>query len=74
MSMDKSIANGNEKRKKYYDSRAFDHTCRNHGSCSRCNKNRTYSTRKKLIKVMYEIRLTNHIGSKDELDAITETT
>lgn len=49
MSLDKSISSGKEKRKKYRGAKAIDHTCRNHGSCSYCESNRKYSTRKRLI-------------------------
>lgn len=41
MSLEKAIKSGKEKRKVYRDSRRFDHTCRNHGSCSYCEGNRT---------------------------------
>ena len=33
MSLDKAIKNGKEHRKECYGSKAFDCTCRNHGSC-----------------------------------------
>lgn len=46
MSLDKAIAHGKEKRKPYRGSRRFDKTCRNHGSCTYCVDNRTYSNRK----------------------------
>ena len=39
--LDKAIKHGKEKRKEYRDSRRFDCTCRNHGSCSYCRENRT---------------------------------
>ena len=41
MSLDKAIESGKEKRKKYRKSKAFDSTCRNHGSCPWCEGNRT---------------------------------
>lgn len=47
MSLEKAIRHGKEHRKPYYDSRAFDRTCRNHGSCSWCIKNRLYKFRDK---------------------------
>jgi len=46
MSLDKAIKHGKEKRKPYRKSKAFDHTCRNHGSCSYCRDNRLFSTNK----------------------------
>lgn len=46
MSFDKAIKLGKEKRKPYNDSRAFDYTCRNHGTCAWCESNRLYARRK----------------------------
>ena len=40
MSLDKAIKSGKEHRKEYYGSKAFDCTCRNHGSCKWCEENR----------------------------------
>ena len=45
MSMDKAIAHGKEKRKPYRGSRAVDKTCRNHGSCPYCRRNRLHKFR-----------------------------
>ncbi len=47
MSLEKAIRYGKEKRKKYYGSKAFDHTCRNHGSCKWCEGNRSYKNKKR---------------------------
>lgn len=47
MSLEKAIKYGKEKRKKYYGSKAFDHSCRNHGSCKWCEGNRTYKNKKR---------------------------
>lgn len=41
MSLDKAIAAGVEWRKPYYRSALKDRTCRNHGSCSWCERGRT---------------------------------
>jgi len=41
MSLDKAIKHKKEKRKPYRGSKAIDCTCRNHGSCSYCESNRT---------------------------------
>lgn len=35
-------------KKSYTKSKKFDKTCRNHGSCSYCKKNRTYKNDKKV--------------------------
>lgn len=40
MSLDRAIDSGKEHRKPYRGSKAFDHTCRNHGSCEWCKGNR----------------------------------
>lgn len=47
MSLDKAIEHGKEKRKPYVGSKAFDHTCRNHGSCDWCRESRTYKNLKR---------------------------
>lgn len=48
MSLNKAIEHKKEKRKPFRKSKAFDATCRNHGSCSYCEQNRTFSSRKKI--------------------------
>lgn len=42
MSLDKAIKYGKEKRKEYTGAKAVDCTCRNHGSCEWCKRNRLY--------------------------------
>lgn len=49
MSLDKAIKSQKEHRKKYYGSKAFDKTCRCHGSCTYCKDNRLYSTKKRIL-------------------------
>jgi hypothetical protein len=46
MSLEKAIRYRKEKRKPYYDSRRFDWTCKNHGSCDYCERRRLYNRRK----------------------------
>lgn len=41
MSLEKAIASGKEHRRQYRGSKRWDCTCRNHGSCSYCERNRT---------------------------------
>lgn len=48
MSLDKAIRSGKEHRKKYYGSKAIDRSCRNHGSCPWCEKNRQYKNLKRM--------------------------
>lgn len=40
MTLDKSILHGKEYRGPYYKSKRFDKSCRNHGKCPYCRKNR----------------------------------
>jgi hypothetical protein len=40
MSLNKAIKHGKEHRKPYKGSKAFDYSCRNHGSCAYCSLNR----------------------------------
>lgn len=46
MSLDKAISHGKEHRKPYRGSKAIDKTCRNHGSCEWCRRNRLHKFRK----------------------------
>ena len=46
MSLDKAIASGKEKRKQYRKSKAVDRTCRNHGGCPWCQKNRKHKDKR----------------------------
>lgn len=47
MSLNKSIKSGKEHRKPYRGSKAFDHTCRNHGTCKWCESNRKVRFRRR---------------------------
>lgn len=40
MSLDKAIEHGKEKRKPYYRSKRFDHSCRPGGDCPWCQEDR----------------------------------
>lgn len=48
MSFYKEYPNRKDHRKQYYDSRRFDSTCQNHGSCSCCGCQRKYKISKRL--------------------------
>lgn len=48
MSLEKAIEHGKEHRKEYRGVKTISRNCRNHGSCSWCEGNRTYSNRKRL--------------------------
>ena len=45
--LNKAIESGKEHRNPYRKSKAFDRSCRNHGSCSWCEGDRTFSNRKR---------------------------
>ena len=47
MSLDKAIEHGKEKRKEYRGSKAIDKSCRNHGGCPWCERNRKFKFRDK---------------------------
>ena len=47
MPLDKAIEHGKEKRKPYRGTKAFDCSCRNHGTCEYCHGNRLYSSNKR---------------------------
>ena len=47
MSLDKAIEYGKEKRKPYRGSKAIDPSCRNHGGCPWCERNRKHKFRDK---------------------------
>lgn len=46
MSLDKSIQSGKEHRRPYRGAKSIDSTCRNHGSCEWCRRNRTHKNDK----------------------------
>lgn len=55
MSLDKAIKHNKEKRKPYLDSRRFDYSCRNHGSCAWCEHTRTFERKRKAFSAQNEI-------------------
>ena len=50
MGFEKAIEHGKTRRKPYRGSKAFDPSCRNHGSCPWCEGNRTYKNRKRELQ------------------------
>ena len=54
MSLDKAIAHKKEKRKRYRGSKQFFGSCRNHGSCPWCERNRRHKMRDKHPQTMEE--------------------
>jgi hypothetical protein len=61
MSLNKAIKHGKEKRKKYYGSQAFDHSCRPHGGCPYCENNRKFSDKKARLKAKTEEQIGEYI-------------
>lgn len=59
MSLDKAIKHGKEKRKPYYGSKAFDSSCRNHGSCGYCEGNRRYQEKKAKAGMVFNGSMTD---------------
>lgn len=56
MALDKAIQYGKEHRKPYTGGKAIDRTCRNHGGCSWCEKNRKYKNIKRLKKALDKLK------------------
>lgn len=48
MSLEKAIEHGKEHRKQYRGAKAVDKSCRNHGSCPWCSRNRKHKIEAKL--------------------------
>ena len=55
MAFDNDYPNRKDRRKEYRKSKAFDRTCRNHGSCKYCELNRTHNDRKRRIAARKDI-------------------
>lgn len=51
MSLDKAIEHGKEKRRRYWGSKEFDRSCRNHGSCGWCRDKVKYKRAKAELAV-----------------------
>jgi len=67
MSFDQSINHRKEHRKPYYDSRRWDRTCRNHGSCGWCYSNRLFSSTRSQFRVQDELEDWNIQDPEDVL-------
>jgi hypothetical protein len=55
MSLEKAIIHKKEHRKQYRGSKAFDCSCRNHGSCGYCESNRTIFDKKTRLRVSDQV-------------------
>jgi len=62
MSLDKAIKSGKEHRKPYYKSKAFDSSCRNHGSCPWCECSRT--RKRKVGKIIAQEAIKEYINAE----------
>ena len=56
MAFDNQLGKGKDRRRPYYDSRQFDWTCRNHGSCGWCEGRRTFKNKRRAPIVIDEGR------------------
>lgn len=56
MSLYKAIEYGKEKRKPYRGSKAFDCSCRNHGTCAWCQGNRLHNSNRKIEQSLEYIK------------------
>ena len=66
MALDKAIESGKEHRKIYYGCKAIDPSCRNHGGCDWCLRNRQYHYKRKEQK--YDDELKNYLKGDDNFD------
>ena len=66
MSFDKTYPNRKDWRRPYRGSKAFDRSCRHHGGCAYCERNRTISQLRVAITIRAELRaLVDNDVSKD---------
>ena len=59
MSFDKEYPNRKDHRKKYYNAKSFDRSCRNHGSCAHCISSRLHKHSRKNPVVDQDLINTN---------------
>ena len=57
MSLDRAIEHGKEHRKPYRGSKAFDSSCRCHGGCPWCERNRMFSQKRKDLDAKEQIEM-----------------
>lgn len=50
MGFEKAIEHKKTRRKAYRGSKSFDYSCRNHGTCEWCKRNRTYKNIKRELQ------------------------
>jgi hypothetical protein len=57
MSFDKEYPNRKDWRKRYYNAKSFDRSCRNHGSCAYCTSSRLHKHKKKSVDNLISINI-----------------
>ena len=67
MSLDKAIEHGKERRKPYRGSKAIDPTCRNHGGCVWCERNRKHKFRDKQAEPNYRLDNEERMNENESL-------
>jgi hypothetical protein len=76
MSLEKAVKHGKEKRKGYYGSQAFDHSCRPHGGCPYCENNRLFSDKKARLKASKNEQINEYVdlvvGGGDPTDVMMD--
>ena len=56
MALDKAIKSGKEHRRPYRGGKAVDSTCRNHGGCPWCERNRRHKVARRVQSALDELR------------------
>lgn len=56
MALNKAITHSKEHRRHYRKSKAWDSSCRNHGSCSYCESNRRHADHKARARLTGQVR------------------
>lgn len=62
MAFDKNYPNRKDQRKPYRKSKAFDRSCRNHGSCGYCEDNRLHGNKRREQGATMEDQILNREG------------
>lgn len=68
MSLDKSIETGKERRRSYQQSKKFDKSCRNHGSCDYCKDNRLHKFETDKLEAENKIKSWENEYYQDDID------
>lgn len=74
MAFDTHYPNRKDKRKAYRKSKAFDRSCRNHGSCSYCENNRLNGSRRREPLLEVPAHTDRALTHKEMADALCKMT